>query len=150
MYILGIRFRSEQPRGTSHVCPRCGKEAQTYRSPRPQHRADPVKWGRWLCCSNSTCLYNADRDYCAATNIARLGLAYLVQVQHTGKGKAFSVTDESVKPVRYIPTGAVLLFPPQTDIRRLLWGGKLYKNGWKRSVTLRSSYETALLLRLCS
>jgi len=33
-HLLGIRFRSERPRGTSHTCPRCGTPAQTYRSPR--------------------------------------------------------------------------------------------------------------------
>jgi putative transposase len=150
-HLCGIRFRSEKPRGTSHTCPRCGKEARTYRSPRPHHRNDPVKWGRWLCCSNPACLYNADRDYCAAINIARLGIAYLIQIQRTGKGKAFSVTEmASVKPRPYIARGAVLLFPPHTDITRLLDAGKLYINGWKRSVTLRSSYATPLLLRLCS
>ena len=150
-HLCGLRFRSERPRGTSHTCPRCGKEALTYRSSRLHHRSDPVSWGRWLCCSNPSCLYNADRDYCAALNIARLGLTYLVQIQAIGKGKAFSVTDvASVKPCRYMPHGAVLLFPPHTDLHRLIDSGKLYINGWKRSVTLRSSYETPLLLRLCS
>jgi len=150
-HLCGIRFRSERPRGTSHTCPRCGKEARTYRSPRPHHRNDPVKWGRWLCCSNPTCLYNADRDYAASVNIARLGIAYLTHVQATVRGKAFSVTEiESVKPRPYIARGAVPLFPPQTDIARLLYEGKLYINGWKRSVTLRSSYKAPLLLRMCS
>jgi hypothetical protein len=148
-HLLGLRFRSERPRGTSHTCPRCGAAAQTFRSSRPTHRDDPVKWGRWLWCE--ACGYNADRDYCAALNIARLGLAFLQAVQRTGKGKAFAVSEiASLKPRPYIARGAVLLFPPQTDMSRLLAGGKLYINGWKRSVTLRSSYETPLLLRLCS
>jgi putative transposase len=148
-HLLGVRFRSEKARGTSHTCPHCGKDAHTYRSPRLPHRADPVKWGRWLWCSH--CGYNGDRDYCAAVNIARLGIAYLIQVQRTGKGKAFSVTEiASVKPCPYIAHGAVLLFPPQTDLHRLLDAGKLYINGWKKSVTLRSSYQTPFLLRLCS
>ncbi len=148
-HLLGIRFRSEKPRGTSHTCPRCGKPAETYRSARLHHRADPVKWGRWLVCAH--CSYNADRDYCAAINIARLGVAFLTQMQTTGKAKACSVTDEtSVKPVRYMPTGAVLLFPPQTDLHRLLDSGHIYLNGWKKSATIRSSYATPLLLRLCS
>jgi len=56
--------------------------------------------GRWLWCSH--CGYNDDRDYCAALNIARLGIAYLIQVQQTGKGKAFAVAEiESVKPRPY-------------------------------------------------
>src|SRR5216684_5682669 len=147
-HLLGLRFRSERPRGTSHTCPRCGKPAETYRSPRLHHRSDPVKWGRWLMCAH--CSYNADRDYCAAVNIARLGVAFLTHMQATGKAQAFSVTDEtSVKPVRYMPTGAVLLFPPQVPVGRLLLAGKIYLNGWKKSATLRSSYATPLILRLC-
>src|SRR5215469_4768857 len=63
-HLLGIRFRSETPDGTSHTCPHCGEPARTYRSPRPHHRSDPVKWGRWLWCAH--CGYNADRDSCAA------------------------------------------------------------------------------------
>ncbi len=148
-HLLGIRFRSETPAGTSHTCPHCGEQARTYRSPRPHHRADPVKWGRWLWCAH--CGYNADRDYCAALNIARLGIAFLTFIQRTGQGKAFSVTEiVSVKPCPYMAHGAVLLFPPHTDLHRLMDSGKLYINGWKKSVTLRSSYATPLLLRLCS
>jgi putative transposase len=148
-HLLGIRFRSERPRGTSHTCPRCGKPARTYRSPRAHHRSDPVKWGRWLVCAH--CSYNADRDYAAAVNIARLGRAYLAQMQTQGKAKACSVTDEqSVKPCPYMAHGAVLLFPPQTRPGRLMDSGKIYINGWKKSCTIRSSYATPLLLRLCS
>ncbi len=147
-HLLGIRFRSERPRGTSHTCPRCGQPAQTYRSARIQHRSDPVNWGRWLVCPH--CSYNADRDYCAAVNIARLGMAFLTQMQATGKARACSVTEtNSVKPVRYMPTGAVLLFPPQVPVDRLMHSGKIYLNGWKKSATLRTSYATPLLLRLC-
>ncbi len=147
-HLLGIRFRSERPRGTSHTCPRCGQPAQTYRSARIYHRSDPVKWGRWLVCPH--CSYNADRDYCAAVNIARLGMAFLTQMQATGKARACSVTEtNSVKPVRYMPTGAVLLFPPQVPVDRLMHSGKIYLNGWKKSATLRTSYATPLLLRLC-
>jgi hypothetical protein len=148
-HLLGIRFRSETPDGTSHTCPHCGKPAQTYRSPRKEHRSDPVKWGRWLCCTH--CGYNADRDYCAALNIARLGIAFVSSMQCTGTGTAFSVTEiVSIKPCPYMAHGAVALFPPHTDPHRLLEGGKLYVNGWKKTVTLRSSYATPLLLRLCS
>jgi putative transposase len=147
-HLMGIRFRSERPRGTSHTCPRCGQPAQTYRSARIQHRSDPVKWGRWLVCPH--CSHNADRDYCAAVNIARLGMAFQTQMQATGKARACSVTDtNSVKPVRYMPTGAVLLFPPQVPVDRLMHSGKIYLNGWKKSATLRTSYATPLLLRLC-
>jgi putative transposase len=148
-HLLGIRFRSERPGGTSHTCPRCGKPARTYRSPRAHHRSDPVKWGRWLVCPH--CSYSADRDYAAAVNIARLGMAYLAQMQTQGKAKACSVIDEqSVKPCPYMAHGAVPLFPPQTLVGRLMDSGKIYLNGWKKSCTIRSSYATPLLLRLCS
>ena len=148
-HLVGIRFRSERPHGTSHTCPRCGKPAETYRSARAHHRSDPVKWGRWLVCAH--CSYNADRDYCAAVNITRLGVAFLTQMQVTGKAKACSVTDEkSVKPCPYMAHGAVSLFPPQTLAGRLMYSGKIYINGWKKSCTIRSSYATPLLLRLCS
>jgi len=148
-HLLGMRFRSERPRGTSHTCPRCGKPAHTYRSPRLHHRSEPVKWGRWLVCAH--CAYNADRDYCAAVNIARLGVAFLTQMQATGKARACSVTDAtSVKPCPYMAHGAVPLFPPQTLVGRLLEAGKIYINGWKKSCTIRSSYASPLLLRLCS
>jgi putative transposase len=148
-HLLGICFRSETPAGTSHTCPHCGEQARTYRSPRRHHRAEPVKWGRWLWCAH--CGFNGDRDYCAALNIARLGIAFLTSMQRTGIGKAFSVTEiVSVKPYPYIAYGAVPLFPPHTDLHRLMDSGKLYINGWKKSVTLRSSYATPVLLRLCS
>ena len=63
-------------------------------------------------------------------NLARLSIAYLLSVQTSGKGKAFSVTEiASVKPRPYIACGPVLLFPPHTDIHRLLYAGKLYING---------------------
>jgi hypothetical protein len=148
-HLLGIRFRSETPDGTSHTCPHCGEPARTFRSPRPKHRAEPVKWGRWLCCPQ--CGFNGDRDYCAALNIARLGIAFLTSMQRTGQGESFSVTEiVSVKPCPYMAHDAVALFPPHTDPHRLMDSGKLYINGWKKSVTLRSSYATPVLLGLCS
>jgi putative transposase len=146
-HLAGIRFRSERPRGTSHTCPRCGKPAETYRSPRLEHRTEPVPWGRWLVCSH--CSYSADRDYAAAINIARLGAAYLAQMQATNKAHAFSVTDPSVKPSPYSAGGAVLLLPPPTLRSRSHEGGNISYPGWHHSVTLRSSYATPILLRLC-
>ena len=56
---------------------------------------------------------------------------------------------ESVKPCRYMPHGAVLLFPPQTPLGRRLYEGKLYCNGWKKLSTIRSSYPTHQIVRLC-
>ncbi len=74
-HLIGLRFHTEQPRGTSHACPRCGAPAKTYRS--PSDRNEVVKWGRWMYCDG--CQYHGDRDYCASVNIARLGVAYLIQ-----------------------------------------------------------------------
>lgn len=147
-HLAGMRFRSERPGGTSHTCPRCGKPANTYRSPRLEHRSEPIKWGRWLVCSH--CSYSADRDYAAAVNIARLGVAYLAHIQATNKARAFSVTEVySVKPSPYIAEGAVLLLPPPTRKSRSHLGGKISYPGWHLSVVLRSSYATPILLRLC-
>jgi len=146
-HLAGIRFRSERPRGTSHTCPRCGSPVETYRSPRLEHRSDPVKWGRWLVCSH--CGYSADRDYAASINIARLGVTFLTQMQATNKAHAFSVTNPSVKPAPYSAAGAVLLLPPPTRRSRPHVGGKISYPGWRNSVTLRSSYVTEVMLRLC-
>jgi putative transposase len=146
-HLLGIRFRSEQPRGTSHTCPRCAQPANTYRSPRLEHRSDPIKWGRWLFCEH--CSYSADRDYAAAVNIARLGVAYLTHIRATNKAHAFSVTDASVKPSPYIAGGAVLLLPSPTRASRSHPGGTISYPGWHSSVVLCSSYATPILLRLC-
>ena len=80
-HLIGLRFHTEQPRGTSHTCPRCGHPAKTYRE--PSDRKAAVKWGRWMYCDD--CQYHGDRDYCASVNVARLGVAYLLQMKHTGK-----------------------------------------------------------------
>ena len=146
-HLTGIRFRSERPRGTSHTCPRCAQPANTYRSPRLEHRSEPIKWGRWLVCSH--CSYSADRDYVAAVNIARLGAAYLTHIQATRKAHAFSVTDVSVKSSPYMAGDAVLLLPPPTRKSCSRPGGKISYPGWYSSVVLRSSYATPILLRLC-
>jgi putative transposase len=146
-HLAGIRFRAEKPEETSHTCPRCGKPARTQRSPRREHERNTVKWGRWLSCS--ACHYNADRDYAAAVNIARLGVTFVTQLNSSGKAFAFRMTDTSVKPAPYMAAGAVLLLPPQVPRDRLLLAGKIYLNGWRNSVTLRTSYPTPMLLRFC-
>jgi putative transposase len=146
-HLAGIRFRAEKPDKTSHSCPRCGKPARTLRSPRREHHRKALKWGRWLSCS--ACHYNADRDYAAAVNIARLAVTFLTHLNAGRKAQAFRVTDESVKPAPYMAAGAVLLLPPQVSGDRLIHAGKIYLNGWRKSVTLRTSYPTPMLLRLC-
>ena len=66
--------------------------------------------GRWLWCG--ACGYNADRDYAASLNIARLGVTYLEQMQATSTAKRSVVRDRVVKPVSYTGAGAGLLLPP--------------------------------------
>jgi putative transposase len=146
-HLLGLRFRVERPRGTSHTCPRCGKPAGTYRS--PTQRGEAVKWGRWLCCSDPDCGYQADRDYAASLNIARLGVAFLTHMRRTNQAHAFSVTDPSVKPVSYTGAGAVLLLPPTGSQTRPMPSGKVYYPGWTRSAFLQSSRTKETFLRLC-
>jgi putative transposase len=145
-HLIGLRFHTEQPRGTSHTCPRCGVPAKTYRS--PSDRSEAVKWGRWMYCD--TCHYNGDRDYCASVNIARLGVAYLVQMKHTSKARACSISDPRVKPVTYTGAGSALLLPPTGSHARPLCSGKIcYYPGWLRSAFLQSSQPKAVFLRLC-
>lgn len=145
-HLVGLRFHTEQPRGTSHTCPHCGKPAKTYRS--PSDRTEAVKWGRWMFCD--ACHYNGDRDYCASVNIARLGVAYLLQMKHTGKARACSMTDPQVKPVSYTGAGSALLLPP-TGINpaRHVRGKICYYPGWPGSAFLQSSQPRAVFLRLC-
>ena len=145
-HLIGLRFHTEQPRGTSHTCPHCGKAAKTYRS--PSDRKQAVKWGRWMYCE--ACPYHGDRDYCASVNIARLGVAYLVQMKHTGKARSCSISDPRVKPVSYTGAGAVLLLPPTGLHARPSPSGKIsYYPGWFASAFLQSSQPKAVFLRLC-
>ncbi len=145
-HLIGLRFHTEQPRGTSHTCPHCGHPANTYRS--PSERKEAVKWGRWMYCEN--CHYNGDRDYCASVNIARLGVAYLLQMKQTGKARSCSMTDPRVKPVSYTGAGAVLLLPPTGSHARPILSGKIcYYPGWLGSAFLQSSHKKHVFLRLC-
>ena len=145
-HLIGLRFHTEYPRGTSHTCPHCGQAAKTYRS--PSNRTEAVKWGRWMSCD--ACHYNGDRDYCASVNIARLGVAYLVQMKQTDKARSCWVSDPLVKPVIYTATGSVLLLPPTSSHPRPILSGKIcYYPGWYGSVFLQSSQPGAVFLRLC-
>jgi putative transposase len=146
-FLAGIRLEWQQPRQTSHVCPRCGSLATTYTS--PSHRSKSTDWGAWLCCSNLACLWNGSRDYAASLNLARLGAALIHHAQTTGKVVHPSITHPSVQPVSYIGTRAALRLPPPTPRGRLIASGRIYCNGWCLSVRLRSSYATPIMLRLC-
>ncbi|HEY6407214.1 MAG TPA: zinc ribbon domain-containing protein [Ktedonobacteraceae bacterium] len=145
-HLVGLRFQTCPPRGTSHTCPHCGKPAHTYRS--PGDRGEAVSWGRWMWCE--ACGFNGDRDYCASLNIARLGIAYVLHMKHTGKGRSCSITDPQVKPVSYTGAGSVLLLPPtETNSARHVRGKICYCPGWLGSAFLQSSQPRAVFLRLC-
>jgi transposase len=146
-FLAGMRLEWQQPRHTSHVCPRCGRQAETFTS--PAHRTQANDWGAWLWCSNPDCLWNGSRDYAASLNIARLGAALVRHRQKTGKVVHSSVLKSSVQPVSYMGTWAALRFPPPVPRGRLLHAGRVYCNGWCASVRLRSSYATPIMLRLC-
>jgi putative transposase len=145
-HLVGLRFQTCPPRGTSHTCPHCGKPAKTYRSPRD--RGEAATWGRWMWCE--ACGFNGDRDYCASLNIARLGVAYLLQMKQTRKARPCSITDPRVKPVSYTGAGSALLLPP-TGFRpaRHVRGKISYAPGWLGSAFLQSSQPRAVFLRLC-
>jgi transposase len=147
-FLAGIRLEWQQPGHTSHVCPRCGSLANTYSS--PQQRDKIKDWGAWLCCSNHECLWNGSRDYAASLTIARLGAALIRHAQRTSRVKHPSITDRSVQPVSYIGTRAALRLPPLSLRGHLIASGRVYCNGWRLSVKLRSSYATSIMLRLGS
>jgi len=146
-HLAGIRLEWQQPRKTSHTCPRCGSPANTYRS--PAHVDKVENWGAWLVCSNPDCRWNGSRDYAASINIARLGATFIRHAQVTGRRYHPSIAETAVKAVSYIGAVAVLRLPPPVPRDRLLYAGRIYCNGWRNAVKLRSSYATATMLRLC-
>ena len=146
-YLAGMRLEWQQPRHTSHTCPRCGKPANTYRS--PAHRSQVNDWGAWLACSNPACLWNGSRDYAASLNIARLGATLIRHAQTTERKYHPRISDQAVKAVSYCGTVAVLQLPPPASRDRLIASGRIYCNGWCDSVKLCSSYPTEAILRLC-
>jgi len=146
-FLAGIRLEWQHPRHTSHSCPRCGEPARTFTS--PHHRDQVNDWGAWLCCSHPKCLWNGSRDYAASLNIARLGAALIRHVHTTGRVKHSVITDPSVQPVSYIGTWAALRLPPMSLRGHLMHSGRIYCNGWRLSVKLRSSYATPIMLRFC-
>jgi putative transposase len=146
-FLTGVRLEWQQPRQTSHVCPRCGSPSKTYSS--PAHCANVNDWGAWLCCSNPACLWNGSRDYAASLNIARLGAALIRHALRTSRVKHPQITDPSVQPVSYMGTRAALRLPPLVLRGHLMHSGRIYCNGWRLSVKLRSSYATPIMLRFC-
>jgi putative transposase len=146
-HLAGLRLEWQQPRHTSHTCPHCGQFADTYRS--PVHLASVQDWGAWLACANPACRWNGSRDYAASLNIARLGATLIKHAQTTGCLYHPRISDQAVKAVSYMGAVAVLRLPPPVPRGRLLYAGRIYLNGWRNSIKLRSSYSTETMLRLC-
>ncbi len=146
-HLAGIRLEWQQPKDTSHTCPRCGKPAHTYAS--PSHLSTAVDAGAWLSCA--ACGWNGARDYAAAVNIARLGIAFLKQHLQTGRiSHPYMTETEKVKnSASYIGAGLVLRLPPTSPRGRLIESGEMYVNGWIKAVTLRSALPQDTMLRLC-
>ena len=88
-------------------------------------------------------------NYAAALNIARLGAHLITHYLQTGRFSHASIADTAVKPLSYMGSGAVLRLPPPIPRGRLLYAGRRFINGWKRSVALCSSYPSETMFRLC-
>jgi hypothetical protein len=147
-YLLGIRARQVEARGTTHTCPHCHQPAKTYLSPAKQDRKKASDWAPWLCCNNRACLWNGARDYAASLNIAALGMAFLITYHDTKRYQAYRMTDSSVKPASYSGAGATLLLPSQGITPRPPEGTHVYYAGWSFSISLRTSQKKYLLSSL--
>jgi putative transposase len=145
-HLAGVHLAWQHPRGTTHTCPRCGKPAKTYASPALD--APVLEAGAWLRCFD--CGWNGARDYAAAINIALLGIAYLVQeAEHTGHQMRPTMQTKPLNSESYIGSGLALRLPPTSPRGRLIHSGKMYVNGWIKSVTLHSALPPETMLRLC-
>lgn len=147
-FLAGIHLEWQEPRGTSHTCPHCGKHANTYRS--SEHSGPAIAWGAWLWCEH--CGWSGSRDYAGSLNIARLGAAWLKEAQRHHKLVGIrhpQLTEQQVKPVCCMLAGSSLRFPARSPRACLHFAGKMYVNGWTHSVTLHSSYPTAIMLDAC-
>jgi putative transposase len=146
-YLLGIRCRDVEARGTTHTCPRCHQPAKTYLSPAAHQRKKADDWAPWLCCSNPKCLWNGARDYAASLNIARLGMAFLITYHQTKRYQAYRMSESkaSLKPVSYTGTGAALLLRPQGITPRPHEGKHVYYAGWSYCLALRTSQPKGVL-----
>ncbi|QBD80236.1 transposase [Ktedonosporobacter rubrisoli] len=147
-FMTGMHLEWQQPRATSHTCPRCGKPAQTYTS--SEHLGKVIAWGAWLWCHH--CGWSGSRDYAASLNIARLGAAWLKEAQRQKRLMRIhhpQIQENHVNPVCYMLAGSPLRFPARSPRACLHDAAKMYINGWTHSVTLHSSYPTAIMLDAC-
>jgi putative transposase len=138
----------QHPRGTTHTCPHCGKPTNTYASPALD--AKMLEAGPWLRCV--VCGWNAARDYAAAINIALLGVAFLKHSLHSRPSPPDdrpTMTQKGLNSESYSGSGPALRLPPTSPRGRLTCSGKLFVNGWVKSVTLHSALPPDHMLRLC-
>ncbi|HKF38025.1 MAG TPA: hypothetical protein VKB35_14110, partial [Ktedonobacteraceae bacterium] len=119
----------------------------------PALDAKPLDAGPWLRCF--ACGWNGARDYAAAINIALLGVACLKQALATNQDDPSApfphptMTEKGLNSGSYSGSGLALRLPPTSLRGRLVESGKMYVNGWVRSVTLHSALPPETLLRLC-
>ena len=147
-HLRGLHLAWQHPRGTTHTCPRCGKPANTYSSPALD--APVLDAGPWLRCV--ACGWNGARDYAAAINIALLGVTFLTQSlasAQTVPSPHPTMAQKGLNSESYIGSGLALRLPPTSPRGRLLHTGKLFVNGWIKSVTLHSALSQDTMLRLC-
>lgn len=139
--LTGLRLRFEFPRGTSHTCPHCGKSAHTFKS--PDHR-EVCQWGAWLRCE--ACGWNGSRDYAAALNIARLGIAYVIHQ------RAFRLPDNTLNPVSYSGAGAAIPFPPPNDRvnTSMVSNTTASIRGWPGTVALKPRFHLNQCVDSCT
>jgi putative transposase len=147
-HLSGLHLAWQHPGGTTHTCPQCGKPANTYASPALD--APVLDAGPWLRCF--ACGWNGARDYAAAINIALLGVAFLKQSLATAQANPSphrTMTEKGLNSESYSGSGLALRLPPTSPRGRLISSGKMYVNGWIKSVTLHSALSQDTMLRLC-
>ncbi len=152
--LWGLQLAWQHPGGTTHTCPKCGKPANTYTDPALD--AKKLDAGPWLRCL--ACGWNGARDYAAAINIALLGVACLKQAHSASPCDLSSpsaaeerptMTTKGLNSASYSGAGLALRLPPTSPRGRLIESGKMFVNGWVKSVTLHSALPPETLLRLC-
>ena len=147
-HVTGLHLAWQHAPGTTHTCPHCGKPANTYADPALD--AKKLDAGPWLRCF--LCGWNGARDYAAAINIALLGVAYLKQALHSTPSPPDdrpTMTQKGLNSESYSGSGLALRLPPTSPRGRLLESGKMFVNGWVKSVTLHSALPPGHMLRLC-
>ena len=147
-HLSGLHLAWQHPAGTTHTCPKCGKPAHTYADPALD--ANKLDAGPWLRCF--ACGWNGARDYAAAINIALLGVVFLKQAPASPlyqQDARPTMAEKGLNSESYSGSGLALRLPPTTPRGCLQQGGKIYVNGWIKSVTLHSALPQETMLRLC-